>query len=88
MRKLRVRFWFEAAIALCTCCLALLTILWPDWIELVFGVDPDHGSGRLEWAAVAALAVAAVTASVATRVEWQRSAPLATATAPYTARVR
>ncbi|HEY1366284.1 MAG TPA: hypothetical protein VGF23_04190 [Gaiellaceae bacterium] len=85
MRKLRVRFWFEAAIALCTCCLALLTILWPDWIELVFGVDPDHGSGRLEWAAVAALAVAGVAASIATRVEWRHSAgPMrsATATAP------
>jgi hypothetical protein len=88
MRKLRIRFWFEAAAALCTCCLALLTVVWPEWIERLFGVDPDHGSGRLEWAFVAALAVAAVTASVATRVEWRRSAPLAIATAPYAGRVR
>jgi hypothetical protein len=73
MRMLRIRFWFETATALSTCCLALLTLVWPDWIELVFGVDPDHGSGRLEWAAVAALAVAAVAASVATRVERRRS---------------
>ena len=82
MRKLRVRFWFEAAASLCTCCLALLTVVWPDWVELLFGVDPDHGSGRLEWVFVAALAVSAVAASVATRAEWLRSAPPAMATAP------
>jgi hypothetical protein len=85
MRKVRIRFWFEASAALCACRLALLTLVWPDWIERVSGVDPDHGSGRLEWALVAALALAAVAASVATRLEWRRShaAPRsATATAP------
>jgi hypothetical protein len=88
MRRLRIRFWFEAAAALCTCCLALLTVVWPEWIERLFGFDPDQSSGRLEWAFVAALAVAAVTASVATRVEWRRSARLAVATGPYVGRVR
>lgn len=88
MRKLRIRFWFEAAAALCTCYLALLTVLWPEWIERLFGFDPDHASGRLEWAFVAALAVAAVSASVATRVEWRRSAPLAMATDPSAGRAR
>jgi hypothetical protein len=83
MRKLRIRFWFEAAAALCTCCLALLAVVWPDWIELLFGVDPDHASGQLEWAFVAALAVTAVTASAATRAEWRRSAPPAIAAARF-----
>jgi hypothetical protein len=73
MRKLRIRFWFEAVTAVCASCVALLTLVWPDWIEFLFGVDPDHGSGRLESALVVGLAVAAVAASAATRVEWRRS---------------
>lgn len=30
-----------------------LTLVYPAWIELVFGVDPDGGSSSLEWAVVA-----------------------------------
>ena len=22
------------------------TLLWPEWIEIVFGVDPDFGNGQ------------------------------------------
>jgi len=36
--------------------LALMTVLWSDWIEAVFRVDPDHGDGSVEWLVVAALA--------------------------------
>ena len=46
----------------------LLTLLWKDWIEIVFRVDPDGGSGWLEWAiAAAALAVALVSGALARR---------------------
>lgn len=38
----------------------ILTAVWPDWIEGVFGVDPDGGNGTVEWLIVAVLAVATV----------------------------
>jgi hypothetical protein len=53
------RFWTEIALgAACLVALAL-TAAWPDWIETVFGVDPDGGSGALEWALLVMLALCA-----------------------------
>lgn len=40
--------------------LGLTTLVWSEWIEAIFGVDPDHGNGSLEWAVVVVLLVAAV----------------------------
>ena len=34
---------------------AVLTKVWPDWIEGVFHVDPDHGNGSVELAVVVVL---------------------------------
>ncbi|HET9897382.1 MAG TPA: hypothetical protein VFQ44_20825 [Streptosporangiaceae bacterium] len=36
----------------------ILTAVWPDWIEGVFGFDPDGGNGTAEWLIVGAFAVA------------------------------
>jgi hypothetical protein len=46
-----------AAIALAA--IGLLTLVWPDWIEGIFGVDPDAGSGAVEAAIVVVCALAA-----------------------------
>jgi hypothetical protein len=54
------RFWLEAGSAGVAGVLAVVTLLWRDWIELVFGVDPDGGNGSVEWFIVAALLGAAL----------------------------
>ena len=66
------RFWVEAALSVATGLLGLVTLVWRDWIEIVFGVDPDHHSGTLEWVIVFALLLIAVIAGVLARAEWSR----------------
>jgi Na+-driven multidrug efflux pump len=68
-------FWTEATLASVAGALALLTLAWPDWIEGVFGVDPDRHSGALEWALVAICCVISLAFSALARREWQRAAP-------------
>ncbi|WP_344097696.1 hypothetical protein [Microbacterium deminutum] len=43
--------------------LAILTAVNPQWIETLFGVDPDRGSGALEWIIVAVFGVLALLAA-------------------------
>jgi hypothetical protein len=57
---MRRRFYIEAALAAATFVLTAVTLINQEWIEAVFGVDPDHGNGSLEWIMVAVLAVATV----------------------------
>jgi len=49
--------------------LAIVTIAWPNWIELVFRTNPDHGSGALELLITAVLIAAAVTSALAVRAQ-------------------
>ena len=44
--------------------LFVVTALWKDWIEILFGVDPDAGSGALEWMIPTLFLVAALLLSV------------------------
>jgi hypothetical protein len=68
------RFWLENGVAAASAFLAVLTLFWRDWIEAIFGVDPDHGNGSAEWIAVAVLAAIAVTAALLARAERARLA--------------
>jgi apolipoprotein N-acyltransferase len=71
-RDRKVLFGFEVALACGGFIFAVITAIWQDWIEIVFGVDPDEGSGSLEWLIVAVSLTVAVTCGVAARAQWQR----------------
>jgi hypothetical protein len=70
--RLRRQFWIEAGLAALSSALLTLTLVLPDWIELVFGVDPDQQSGSLEWAITGVFGVVSVCAVVLARREWER----------------
>lgn len=74
-RNLRPIFWLEATLAGISAALFVLTLLWKDWIEIVFGFDPDNRSGALEWALVAVLVTITVGLSALARSEWRRALP-------------
>lgn len=76
-RRVSPAFWIECTLGSISTFLALLTLVWPDWIEGTFGVDPDHGNGSLEWAIVAAGLVVTIMTAVLARREWRRAAPSA-----------
>jgi hypothetical protein len=69
----RSRFWVETGLATLATALAVTTLIWHDWIERVLGIDPDGGSGELEWLLTAALMVLAVGSALAARVEFRRT---------------
>jgi hypothetical protein len=71
---LRVRFWVEVVLATLTTALFILTLVSRDWIERIFHVEPDAGSGALEWLIVAALLVATVALIATARSELRRAA--------------
>ena len=71
-RELGVAFWVEAVMSGLGTLLGLLTIVWHDWIEGAFGVDPDHGNGAVEWIAVAVLLAIGAVAGALARREWRR----------------
>ena len=69
----RRRFLIETALAVASAALLLLTLISREWIELIFGVDPDGGSGALEWAIVAALLAVTVAFGALARRDRPRS---------------
>lgn len=71
--QLHRRFWIEAGLGSLSALLFVLTLAWPTWIELTLRVDPDFGSGKLEWAIALATSVLAIAAFALARIEWSRA---------------
>ena len=67
-------FWLKAGLSALSGVLFIVTLAWRDWIELVFHVDPDGGSGLLEWVIAAALFAAGIGFSCLAALELRRPA--------------
>ena len=68
------KFWTECALAGASGALFVLTLVTREWIELIFRVDPDQGSGALEWAVAAGTLALTVVSSLLARFEHRRVA--------------
>jgi hypothetical protein len=73
-RQLTLQFWIEIGLASFSAFLAIVTLVWPDWIEIVFHVDPDESSGSIERLIVGLSFVLAVAFFAVARREWRRAA--------------
>ena len=77
MRKnIRRRFWVDIALASITGVLAVITPVFPDWIELVSGWDPDRHGGSAEQLVVTGLCLVTMLTLVLAATEWRRTAAL------------
>lgn len=56
--------WVEVGLAIVSAVLAVATLAWLQWIEAIFGADPNAGSGGAEWAVVAGLLLLSVVLGV------------------------
>ena len=71
-QQVRRRFSIETVAVIASVVLFLLTMAWPDWIELVLRVDPDQHSGLLEWLIVVVAFAAAIGLTALARSERRR----------------
>jgi hypothetical protein len=58
----RARIEFSLAVIFAV--LTALTLVWPTWIESLFGIAPDHGSGQTEWLLVVLFGLAGLVLGV------------------------
>jgi hypothetical protein len=72
MERLRRRLRIEVVLAVSSAALCILTLVTPEWIEALTGLEPDSGSGALEWVIAGIFLVAAVVSAVLARRDYRR----------------
>jgi hypothetical protein len=68
---MRRQFWVTVGVGGFSALLAVVTLISREWIELIFGVDPDNGDGSLEWAIVIGAGAIAACCLAWARIEWR-----------------
>jgi hypothetical protein len=53
-----LRLWIETALGVVSAVALIMTLIIPDWIERIFGFEPDGGNGSTEWGLAIFLAIA------------------------------
>jgi hypothetical protein len=66
------RFWLEAGFGGISGLLFVITLIWRDWVEIAFQIDPDQGSGALEWAIVVVLGLVTLSLTALAGVQWRK----------------
>ena len=74
-RRLRIRFFIEIGLGITSAVLSLLTFVKRDWIEALFGIDPDHGNGIVEWLIVGGFLFTTLMLFSLAQYEWRRAVP-------------
>jgi ABC-type thiamin/hydroxymethylpyrimidine transport system permease subunit len=74
MERLRRRLRIEVVLAVISAVLCVLTLVFPQWIEELTGLEPDAGSGALEWVIAGIFLVAAVVSGVLAGRDYRRLA--------------
>jgi hypothetical protein len=81
MNRHAARARVELALAIVSACLFILTLVTREWIELVFRIEPDGGSGALESGIAFAFLLAAVVLFLLARRDHRRALEARTAPA-------
>jgi hypothetical protein len=72
--RLRKRLRVEATLAGLSAALFALTLVFPEWIEAVTGLEPDAGSGALEFIISGTLLLIAIASALLARRDRRRLA--------------
>ena len=71
-RNRRIRMRIELVLAIVFGLLAISTMIEPQWIERIFEVSPDAGSGESEWGITVVFGAASLIAALLARRSWHR----------------
>ncbi len=68
---LRHRFYLQIGFGIAAFLLFAITLIWNDWIEMVFNIDPDQNSGFVEWSIMGIALAVAVGLFMLAYYEWR-----------------
>jgi hypothetical protein len=71
--NIRFRTSLFAVAGILSAALSIATLIWHDWAEILFGIEPDNGSGWFEFGVSAAIGGIALVALALAFVDLRRS---------------